>query len=604
MISQTVLNRVVSSGYQLSHYKFSPIPVGKLSVLATLSAGLVACGNNVDSTAAAPAPVTQNLSDTTAPTTSTLPSYLVNLSDADCARFLQQAQFSSTPQEIADVKAIGIDAWLSKQMAMPIAVKGYDWSLNEFQTYYGLDNKEYPSSNYPKYAQPMIYYQLITQPDQLRKRVALALSEIFVVSNAGVDLHYISSAIASYWDMLNKNTFGSFRTLLGDVTFHTLMGEYLDSMGNKKADPMTGAQADENYAREVMQLFAIGLYELNLDGSLKLDSYGKPIETYNNDTIANMAKIFTGLEIDSVDKQPSTLANPALHLLPMRVNEQTHDKTSKMIFGQAVMPGLSGKDEINNALDILFKHNNVAPFISRLLIQRLTTSNPSPAYISRVASIFNNNGKGVRGDMAAVIRAILTDIEARVPNTNDLYAGKVREPMVTWVQWLRTFTNRTSATGHWTLSSTDSNLNGLNQSPFKSPSVFNFFEPDYVPTSTNFGKSNKVAPEMYLITETSIAAYQNFFLYFYARGGVWSYLGNGIMELVANYDPYLPLASQPIQLANQLNLVLAGGRLNLNSINIIVNTINTIPKDTNYARYAVCLAAFLIVISPNYRVQV
>src|SRR5688572_8330186 len=339
--------------------------------------------------------------------------------DVEASRFLQQAQFSVHATDISTLRNDGYVAWLNTQYNSALGQTGVAW----------LDSRNHNSITaeqryfWPQFGDFMIWNQLLAGPDQMRKRMALALSEFFVVSLSPIDGFYPPYVIAAYWDVLCANAFGNFRQLLERVTLNAGMGFFLNTKGNLKEDA-NGRQPDENYAREVMQLFTIGLYELNPDGTDRLDSNNQPIETYGQSDITNLARVFTGYDWDYVSNGASFTPTPgkpwgqvpSTHFAtnPMRFRAQDHSTLEVNFLGTNIPASTPGPEALGIALDALFNHANAGPFFARQMIQRLVTSNPSPAYVGRVAAAFADNGAGVRGDLRAVWTAILTDDEARV----------------------------------------------------------------------------------------------------------------------------------------------------------------------------------------------
>ncbi len=336
--------------------------------------------------------------------------------DTEAARFLLQAQFSAPDVDIGTLKTSGYLAWLNAQYGSQLGQTGVAWlnarghnSITAEQRYF-----------WPQFGDFMIWNQLLAGPDQMRKRVALALSEFFVVSLSPIDGFYPPYVIGAYWDVLAANAFGNFRTLLERITLNAGMGFFLNTKGNLKEDA-NGRQPDENYAREVMQLFTIGLYELNPDGTPKLDANNRPIETYGQSDITNLARVFTGYDWDYLanggtftDVAWHDYDVPSTHFAtnPMWFNPNAHSTLEVNFLGTNIPANTPGRDALRIALDRLFNHPNAGPFFARQMIQRLVTSNPSPAYVGRVAAAFANNGSGTRGDLRAVWTAILMDDEA------------------------------------------------------------------------------------------------------------------------------------------------------------------------------------------------
>ncbi|MCH7854657.1 MAG: DUF1800 family protein, partial [Proteobacteria bacterium] len=350
--------------------------------------------------------------------------------------------------------------------------------------------------------------------DQLRQRVAFALSEIMVVSQIGA-LGGLPFSLADYHDLLARNAFGNYRQLMEAVTLHPAMGVYLSMLGNEKPDAALNIRPDENYARELMQLFSIGLVELNLDGTVVRDAQNLPIPTYNQQIIEGFAHVYTGWNFAGAPSFDLARPNAFNQTVPMQLYPSHHDTGEKILLNGVVLPaGQSGDEDLAAALDNIFNHPNVGPFVSIRLIQRLVTSNPSPSYVARVAGVFNDNGQGVRGDLGAVVKAILLDEEARPELAMDP-DGKVKEPLLRLTQLWRAY-NATSVSGKYQLLAQIPPFIFLAQGPLQSPSVFNFFSPFYAPPG-EFRDSDFVAPELEIATEyqntliTNYMFYQSFF---------------------------------------------------------------------------------------------
>jgi uncharacterized protein (DUF1800 family) len=524
-------------------------------------------------------------------------------SDEDAARFLLQAQFSASTAEIAAVRAKGYAAWLSEQFAAPAGQTGFDW-LNVRG--YGTINSgtAFYDNSYP--GDYMVWNQLMTAPDAVRKRIALALSEFFVVSLSGLDFSWRSYAIAAWWDMLAANAFGNYRKLLEDVTLSPAMGWYLNTKGNLKENTATGRAPDENYGREVMQLFSIGLYQLNLDGTEKRDGSGNKIETYTQSDITNIARVFTGWDFDTTQNKPTvepvsgrTIPSTDFTRLPMLLKPANHSTLASNFLGATVPANTDGIAALKIALDTLFNHPNVGPFFGKQMIQRLVTSNPSPAYVARVASAFNNNGAGVRGDLQAVFAAVLLDDEARGPaGLTQATFGKLREPMLRLVQWGRTF-GLTSAAGSWKIGDLSNPASQLGQSPLRSPSVFNFFRPGYVPPSSALASAQSVAPEFQLVSESSVGGYLNY---------MQNTIQKGISsDLKAAYASELALVTDAAALVGRLNLLLCAGQLSSATQTLIIDALNATPVTTTSTDAVklnrVSAAVLLVMASAEYLAQ-
>ena len=511
-----------------------------------------------------------------------------NLALTDAARFLRQASWGGTSNEIKDLAASGQQGWLNAQFNAPQGQSLTRWLIEK-----GFNDASVSSNvNGDGGWVQSIWWKLFSATDLFRQRAALALSELFVVSHLGLPFSWRNFAIANYWEILEANALGNFRTLLENVTLSSAMGTYLNMKGNQKYDAKTGRSPDENYAREVMQLFTIGLYQLNIDGTLQLDAQGKPIESYDNADIQGLARVFTGWNTATGTDATGELANAAYrHGLPMMLTASLHSPEEKKFLGVTIPAGTAGIESLRIALDTLFQHNNTAPFIAKQLIQRLVTSNPSPAYVARVAKIFVNNGKGVRGDMKAVWTAILIDTEARLANPPASF-GKLSEPMIRLLQWGHTF-RATSTDGAWTLGYTDAET-ALGQMPMRSPSVFNFFRPGYVPPNTQAAAQNLVAPEFQILTEPTVVGYIN-----YMAGTV-----NNARNIKADYSTEKALATDPTALVAHLNLCLASGALTSTSQSLIVNAITSISAATETGLLNRIYAAVLMVMSStDYLIQ-
>ncbi len=447
----------------------------------------------------------------------------------------------------------------------------------------------------------MAWHQLITSSDAVRKRMALALSEFFVVSINSLPIGWRIFAMAQYWDVLVAGAFGNYRSLLEEITLNPAMGVYLNTRGNKKGNPATGSAPDENYAREVLQLFSLGLYELNLDGSNKLNANGQQIETYDQAAISNLANVFTGYNFDATGSVTATNpTNPLQVKNRMVVTTALHETAEVRFLGKTIPASTSAAEALKQALDTIFNHPNVGPFFSKQLIQRLITSNPSPAYVARIASVFNNNGNGVRGDLKAVFKAVLMDAEARDDNKITQPAwGKQREPIVRFVQWARTF-QVTSTSDSWTIGDLSDIATRLGQSPLRSGSVFNFFRPGYVPPNTALAIQGLVAPEFQLTNESTVAGYLNFML-----GCVRSGFNSNNGGLTAPvYTTEVALASNPTALVSRLNLLLCAGQLSAATQSAITTAITSISGATATGPITRVQAAILLTMAcPEYLVQ-
>lgn len=533
--------------------------------------------------------------------------YTTAASDAEAARFLQQVQFASSEADMAAIRATAYAPWLDQQMAQAVSMKGWDW-LNA-QGYGDVNNTaNYYDSTAP--ADAMVWSQLLSAPDAPRKRVALALSEFFVVSLVGLSFNWRSHAAVAYWDVLNQHAFGSHRDLLEAITLNVAMGYYLNAKGNKKADGK-GSQPDENYAREVMQLFSIGLVQLNQDGTPKIVN-GSKVDTYSASDVSNLAQVFTGYDVDQSQNVNTSIAqagggsrtvgNIAFARLPMIQVDKYHSAAEVNFLGVSIAAATPAKDALKTALDTLSHHPNTAPFFAKQMIQRLVTSNPSPGYVKRVADVFDNNGQGARGDLASVFKAIWLDDEARSPDGLNTALqpefGKLREPMMRLVQWARTF-NVTSTAGTWKIGDLSDAGTRLGQSPLRSPSVFNFFRPGYVPPSTALS-NGAVVPEFQLVNESSVGGYLNFML------GIVN-AGSNSGDMKAAYAAELALVTDATALLQRLNLLLCAGQLSVATQTLMVGALNatavTATSSDTVKRNRVCAAVLMVMASSEYLIQ-
>ncbi|MEE9425493.1 MAG: DUF1800 domain-containing protein [Methylococcales bacterium] len=503
-----------------------------------------------------------------------------NLNSADAARFLTQATFGPTDESINKLVETGsYKTWLKQQMATPI---GYQ--LKSTQDYWLKNcplNRDGKLINHPSeivdtweanHGRHNTWWQSVLHgDDQLRQRVAFALSQIFVVSDKPQMLQDSQFGMASYYDTLLKHSFGNYRDLLEDVTLHPAMGLYLGTLRNQKADTERNIRPDENYAREVLQLFSIGVHELNINGTLILEN-GQPIPTYDQQTIQEFSRVFTGWNYADVNWK--TWIGNGSRLLPMIPNEQFHDRNEKELLNGAVLAAnQSARADLDATLDNIFNHPNVGPFISKQLIQRLVTSNPTPAYVGRVARAFNNNGNGIRGDLAAVVNAILLDDEARNGHKKIAYFGKLKEPLLRLTHFFRAFDLQPNIKegSFWehvscgrgeypayVIGHTWSNLPKLGkeigQAVLRAPSVFNFYRPDYTPSGMP-GKNTLVAPEFQLATENFVINTTNLLNY----SIYWAKPTAGVNDeghSWLDFSQVSPLANNADNLLNHLSRVL------------------------------------------------
>jgi uncharacterized protein (DUF1800 family) len=526
------------------------------------------------------------------------------------ARFLQQATFGATRAQIDRVVAIGMPAWVDEQIAVPFTPD----FVNHIQAKYdlGADYRPNGSRYTTNWLIERFWATAAAAPDQLRKRVAFALHQMLVVSLSDSNQWPHARAYANYLDILNRHAFGNYRTLIEEIALSPSMGIFLSHIRNRKEDPATGRLPDENFARELMQLFCIGLQELNLDGSLKLGSNGQPIETYNNEDVMALAKVFTGWSWGLPNSQLtetnfrhynpdySVSGDQKIDLQRMKAYPLQHSDAEKRVFtgkpGAVLIEAETpAPDALRKALDALFNHPNVGPFVARQLIQRLVTSDPSPTYVARVASAFNNNGAGVRGDMAAVVRAVLLDADANAPRLQP-GAGKLRDPILRVSQWIRAF-DATSVSGEYMMAG---DLDAVSQRPLSPPSVFGYYRPGYVPPNTAFSARGATAPEFQIVNETTTAQWANRAQVMAGSGLGWN---GSISDVSSLYTAQAELvaAGNMTALLDQLSLLLYAGRMSTDLRQAILDGVGGVAgidaaSHLNRARVAV----FLALASPEY----
>lgn len=584
------------------------------ATLAVVALGACGGGGGQDSTPAAASVQSVDTEGTTAQIAA------VTGSSQLASRFLTQATFGPKPGEPAAVNTEGFDAWITRQTTLP--------AFSYTSTWDALDSAYRTASASAQAKQLEVNFAFwkaaLSANDQLRQRVAFALSEIFVVSlrDNAYDLYPRQRMVASFMDTLSTNAFGNYRTLLEAVALHPAMGVYLSHLRNQKEDAATGRVPDENFAREVMQLFSIGLYELNPDGSVKKASDGTPIETYDSADISGLAKVFTGFSWNCGtgtddcfwNGAPTSLATISRTATSMAAYSKFHSVSAKQFLTTNIAAGnADAKADLKVALDALYNHPNVGPFIGKQLIQRLVTSNPSAAYVSRVAAAFANNGKGIRGDMAAVVRAVLMDAEARNgANMDSTTFGKVREPVLRLAAVLRAF-GATSDTGQYRIGITDDAGTALGQTALRAPSVFNFFRPGYVPPNSETGTAGLTAPEMQITHEASVGGYVNFVINALTNGVGEVPTGRSRRDVQLNWTPALAVATNASSLAALMNERLLYGQMSSALRTNIVSAVGAIAVPnataTNAATVAaaklrrVQVAAMLTLASPEFLIQ-
>ena len=535
------------------------------------------------------------------------------ISDADAARFLEQATFGPTPDSMTHLQSVGYKQWIEEQLNASSNQPTHVQTVETSAADRAAPNADGSDVTYSWWTHALL------DSAQLRQRVAFALSEIFVISTAG-DLGGQGRTVASYMDMLTRDSTATYRQLLEDVAMHPAMGAYLSHKSNRKEDATSGRVPDENFAREVMQLFSIGLYELNLDGSLKL-SNGQPTETYNANDVKGLAKVFTGFSWNWPAAQSalvwwkcfwrtSECRDASQEVSPMSAYSQEHSTSVKQFLGVTVdaQSTADPQTSLKAALDRLANHPNTAPFISRQLIQRLVTSNPSPSYVQDVAQVFRASG----GDLKQVVLAILLHNEARHPDTGDA-VGKLREPVLRIAHLMRalpqtsdTYSAKAAAgtVAYYPISDTDNPGTALGQTPMRSPSVFNFFRPGYKPAQTDLGARDLVSPEMQITTETTVIGYANFVSTILNDGWGKPNSSTHLNDVRFDLSTFTSLADQPQSLVEAVAKRLLGTTVPPEVSDEAVTAITAMPNVTASDRRKRAQAAILLVaVSPSFIVQ-
>jgi len=566
-----------------AHWTFA----GLLLVVALLSG----CGGGSSANSA---------TDPTTPSTPTTPATPVAplMSANDAARLLDQATFGVTAGDVTHTQSIGISAYLDEQLATPLTqYTGYSYTPHTAPSNCVTDPATPTDASSlcardqytPFRVQRDFFTHALTASDQLRQRVAYALSQILVVSSVEI---YEAYGLAAYQNILLSDAFGNFRTLLQDVTLSPVMGHYLDMVDNDKPNPVNGTTPNENYAREVLQLFSIGLYELNADGTQQLDSTGAPIPTYSQATIEGFSAVFTGWTYPALPGATSKWSNPINFDGVMVSFADHHDDTDPkpLLNGYTVPPNQSPEQDLANALDNVFNHPNVGPFIGKQLIQHLVTSNPSPAYVARVAAVFADDGNGVRGNLAAVVRAILTDTEARGDQPAGNEFGRLREPALFITSTLRNLGGQSD--GVYLRGASSS----MGQPIFSPETVFNFYPPSYsIPGTQTLG------PEFGIDNAATVLARANFLNTVIMQNGaapdptVAGSTGTGI-----NLAPFSSTAD-PAALIARLNQALMHGSLAPDAANVVLGAVKAVTSTDPTAPARV--AGYLILSSGQYQVE-
>lgn len=567
--------------------------------LTMLACALCACGGGGgESSSAANTPSPSADPESTQPSPSAPPPVSrepVELSQQDAIRLLEQATFGPTTQDLAKVSAMGVSAYLDEQFAQPKT--GY---VGFNKTAYVQPDDCKMQANDPASAasicarthytlfelQRQFFANAMSGEDQLRQRVAFALSQLFVVS--GTEVKH-AAGMASYQNLLLDHAFGNFRELLEEVALHPVMGAYLDMANNAKGNPSLGTKPNENFARELLQLFTLGTTRLRADGTPVTDANGDALPAYTQADVEALARVFTGWTYSPWNPQTSRWVNPIKLVGAMVPIDSQHDVGSKQLLGVDMPPNRSAHDDLEAALDTICAHPNVAPFIATRLIQHLVTSNPTPAYIARIAAVFDDNGQGVRGDLQAVVRAILLDPEARGDIKTDSSYGKLREPALFMTGFLRALGGKSDGVLLRAQSA------ALGQDIFTAPSVFNYYSP-----LQRIGDGELYGPEFGLYDGASALERIDFVYQLVYAGG-------------ANADPTVPnsfgtsisfdgaLGLTGARANQNLSGALLLGKLSQASSDALDAALSQLAADDELARERV--AAYALGVSAQYQVQ-
>lgn len=548
---------VINAANQTVTWTVNNVAGGNSTVGTISTAGLYTAPANIPN----PAKVTVKATSVAVPAASATAAVTITAAvpavNLSTARFLEQAAFGPSVADTQAVNTLGINGWLAQQLALPETTIPVTGDVTQDQAQF--------------------LWRMVHAPDQVRQRMINALAKIIVIST---NKNIYSNEIAPYWQILSRNALGNFRQLLWDITVSPQMGKYLDLANSTK--PGAGGGANENYPREVMQLFTIGLVQLNPDGSTKLDAQGNPIPTYDQATVAQTARALTGWTYPTVaGMQPQPMNYESFTAASMEVREANHDTTAKtLVNGCAIPAGLTVVAETNAALDCIFQHPNVGPFLATRLIRDMVTSNPSPGYIQRVAQVFNDNGSGVRGDLKAVVQAILTDAEARQDVATPTQ-GRLKDPHFQFAEFVRAMNGSVSSTNTFAYAFVDQGM-----SPLGAPSVFGFYPMLYrIPKSALFG------PEFQIYGPTESLVRANFF-YFLLTGQFGS-------DASVNLTPFLNAAGDIPTLIETVNNTLLFGRMPQSMKNSLTTAISAMPDNNQ----RMMTALYLTALSGQFAVQ-
>jgi uncharacterized protein (DUF1800 family) len=515
-----------------------------------------------------------------------------SVTEPDAVRFLEQSTFGPTESLVATVQHLGLAGFLDGQLAMqPSSLGTYPVILQSNAVVCpptGAPVNCY-RDNFSSFQPAVVFFHnALVGDDQLRQRVGFALSQIFVVSDGEVNSTY---GMADYEQLLLNDAFGNFRQILQDVTLSPAMGRYLNMVNNDKANATKGTHPNENYARELLQLFSIGLVKLNADGTVVMDANGQPVATYDQSVIDGFASVFTGWTYPTVSGAVQKTHNPTNYRGVMEAVDTNHDTTAKTLLdGTSVPSGQTAAQDLGTALDLIYNHPNVGPFIGKQLIQFLVTSNPSPAYVGRVSAVFANNGAGVRGDMGAVVRAILLDPEARGDVQSGTGYGKLREPALLAANLARAL--GVQSDGVYLRNASVS----MEQAVYESSSVFNFYPPNYPLSGTQL-----VSPPSTLLDSSSVMVRSNFILALLFSTIAPDATFPNATGTTAPLTDFLSSAGDAGALADRFNALLMHGTMSSGMRQAVMNAVNAVGATDAIDR--VRAAAYVIATSAQYQVE-
>lgn len=520
------------------------------------------------------------------------------------AGFLMRSTFGGTTSEIDALTGTNVEDWLAAQFAKPATL--YYPPLR-------ADPDARAGTSGDRAHAELFWDTTISTDDQLRQRMVFALSQIFVVSDLNI---HDPLVMGHYMDVLSSNAFGNYRDLMQDITYAPATARFLTYLRNLPADSSTGRQPDENYARELVQLFTLGLVQLNMDGTPVVDGDGKPVEIYSNEDIVGLARVFTGL---SYKGSSFWVQDGDAWWNDLVMYDGQHERGEKTFLGLTIPAGTGGDESISRALDHIFEHPNLAPFVSKLLIQRFTDSSPDPKYVERVATAFETGefegqtrtfGTGERGCLQATLAAILLDpMFYNGAFETDPTGAKLREPVLRFTHWARAFdVYNLDASNEFLLHDTSSSGDGLGQQPFHAPSVFNFYRPGYVAPGTKTGERELTAPELQITDDSSVIGYTNFMTTFITDGSLQR--NHTLGSYRPDYTDELALADDPEALVDHLNDLLMAGRMGAVVRERMIETVSLLPIRTDTLenqnadkQVRVEIAISMAITSPGFIVQ-